>query len=437
MKSAFKLNQIIRKMWFLPTMFAAGAIATVATAHYSAALLPQELPIDISESAIEDILTIIGSSMLAVATFALATMVNALSGASQGTSPRAVRLIAEDRTAQASISAFVGAFLFSVVGIIALSGGFFTASGRLILFAATIVVVALVVGALIRWINKISSIGQVGETIERVEAATTAAFCEIARTPLFGCCEREAAQHGAVAVHADRVGFVQHLEPAELQKIAEEDDLWIHVVARPGIYATRAQPLAMVAGPVTEGARRRIRDAFVVGRNRTFDHDPLYGLVVLNEIASRALSPGVNDPGTAIGVIHAQIRILDTWMTEKPGQRPAAAFSRVSMRRITPQDVMTVAFRPIVRDGAGNVEVCLEVCEALQAIRAAAPHVFGRAVAETAVDLLARARSDMSHPPDLRAVEQAAAALVHADGTAGHAPARHPALDFEDRRGAE
>lgn len=416
MKSAFKLSQIVRKMWFLPTMFAAGAFATVAAAHYSAFLLPQELPIDVSETAIKDILTIIGSTMLAVATFALATMVNALSGASQGTSPRAVRLISEDRTAQASISAFVGAFLFSIVGIIALSGGFFTASGRLILFAATIVVVVLVVGALIRWINKISSIGQVGETIERVEQATTRAFCEIAATPLFGCCESDVARDGAVAVYAAQVGFVQHFEPAELQKVAEEDDLWIHVVARPGVYVTRAQPLVMAAGLSDEDALRRIREAFVLGRDRTFDHDPLYGLIVLNEIASRALSPGVNDPGTAINVIHTQVRILDTWMTGKPPLKPEARFSRVSMTGISPDDIMTTAFRPIVRDGASNVEVCLAVCEALKAIRATSPQVFRSAVAVTAADLLTRARSEMSHQPDLRSVEGAAEAVAEEGG---------------------
>lgn len=412
MKSAFRLSKIVRKMWFLPTMFAVGAIATVATAHYSALLLPQDLPIDISKSAIEDILTIIGSSMLAVATFALATMVNALSGASQGTSPRAVRLIAEDRTAQTSISAFVGAFLFSVVGIIALSGGFFTASGRLILFAATIIVVVLVVGALIRWINKISSIGQVGETIDRVEAATTEAFREIAQTPLFGCCDRHGPPDGAVAVHADRVGFVQHFEPAELQKVAKECALWIHVVARPGIYATRAQPLALVAGSVDDETRRRIREAFVVGGARTFDHDPLYGLIVLTEIASRALSPGVNDPGTAIGVIYAEVRTLDTWMTCKPALEPEPRFRQVSMTRITPDDIMTTAFRPILRDGASNIEVCLTVCEALKAILATSPHIFHGAVAATAADLLTRARSEMSSPLDLRTVEHAAMAVA-------------------------
>ncbi|MCA1971463.1 MAG: DUF2254 domain-containing protein [Caenispirillum sp.] len=399
-------------MWFLPTLFAAGAFATVAAAHYSAFLLPQELPIDVSEAAIKDILTIIGSSMLAVATFALATMVNALSGAAQAASPRAVRLIAEDRAAQTAISTFVGAFLFAVVGIIALSGGFFTASGRLILFAATIVVVALVVGALIRWINEISSIGQMGETMARVERSTTRAFCEIAETPLFGCCERTAAQDGAVAVHATQVGFVQHIVPAELQKVAEENDLWIHVVARPGVYVTRAQPLVMVAGPTSEDVLCRMRGAFVVGHDRTFDHDPLYGVSVLTEIASRALSPGVNDPGTAINVIHTQVRILDGWMARKPDLRPQAQFGRVSMTRITANDVLTTAFRPIIRDGASNVEVCLGVCEALKAIRATAPQVFCTAVDAIAADLLTRVRTEMSHPPDVRLVEEAASAVV-------------------------
>jgi uncharacterized membrane protein len=207
MQVPFRLRQAVRQMWFLPTIFSLGAIATVAAARYSAFLLPEELPFDISQDAIDHILTIVASSMLAVATFALATMVNALAGASQRTTPRAVRLVAEDRAAQTSISAFVGAFLFSIVGIIALRGGLYSASGRLILFAATSVVVLVVVGALIRWINKISSIGHVGEIIERVEDATTTAFREAAQRPCFGCNEQSSAPEEGFPVHAREVGM--------------------------------------------------------------------------------------------------------------------------------------------------------------------------------------------------------------------------------------
>ena len=40
-----------------------------------------------------------------------------------------------------------------------------------------------------------------------------------------------------------------------------------------------------------------IAATFVIGGSRVFDQDPRFGLLVLSEIASRALSPAVNDPG--------------------------------------------------------------------------------------------------------------------------------------------
>lgn len=411
MKLLFRLRQINRQMWFLPAVFSIVALATVAAARYSAFLLPQKLPFNVSETAIEDILTIVATSMLTVATFALATMVNAFFGATQATTPRAVRLIAEDRAAQAPISIFIGAFLFSVVGIIALSSGFYSASGRLILFGVTILVVIVVVGALIRWISKISSIGQVGETIERMEMATSAAFHEIAHKPLFGCSETTPAAEQGVPVHAARTGYVQHLQADELQEVAEDCDLFIHVVARPGAYATAVRPLVLVTGTVNDTIEQRIREAFVLGRDRTFDHDPRFGLIVLNEIAARALSPGVNDPGTAINVIHTDVRILDDWFRREAEASSDPEYDRVSMVPISPHDILDDAFRPIARDGAGNVEVCLKLFEALETIKAVSPNRFGAPIARFADILLDRVRSAMSHQADIDVVEHAARRL--------------------------
>lgn len=54
----------------------------------------------------------------------------------------------------------------------------------------------------------------------------------------------------------------------------------------------------------------QIARAFLIGDERTFDDDPRFGLVVLSEIASRALSPAVNDPGTAIDIIGTFVRLF-------------------------------------------------------------------------------------------------------------------------------
>ncbi|SDY96808.1 DUF2254 domain-containing protein, partial [Citreimonas salinaria] len=377
---------------------------------------PQDLPVDIPESATQTILTIVATSMLTVATFALATMVTAFFGASQTTTPRVVRLISQDRAAQAPISIFIGAFMFSIVGIIALSSGFFTASGRLILFSVTLLVVILVVGALIRWISKISSIGQVGETIQRMELTTSAAFREIAERPLFGCRQStRAADHGR-PLHATRLGFVQNIETGRLQKVAETHDLFIHVVARPGAYVTAARPLVLVSGTIDEDAVNGIREAIVLGRERTFDHDPRFGLIVLNEIAARALSTGVNDPGTAINVIQTDVRILSEWFARMEQTHPEPGHDRVSMVAISPQDILDDAFRPIARDGAGTIEVCVKLFEALETIQVVAPDGFRAPVDRFAEELMERARAAMSHPADIEVVEQAASRVTGGGG---------------------
>jgi uncharacterized membrane protein len=268
--------------------------------------------------------------------------------------------------------------------------------------------VILVVGALIRWINKISSIGQVGETIERMGATTSAAFRELAQNPLYGCLETTPAVEQGVPVHAAQVGYVQHLQADELQDVAEDCDLFIHVAARPGAYATAVSPLVLVTGRVDDTTKQRIREAFVIGRDRAFDHDPRFGLIVLNEIAARALSPALNDPGTAISVIHTDVRIFDEWLRREAKASSEPRCDRVSMVTISPEDILDDAFRPIARDGAGNVEVCAKLVEALETIQAVSPDRFGAPVGRFADVLLYRVRAAMSQQADIDVVEQAA-----------------------------
>ncbi len=55
--------------------------------------------------------------------------------------------------------------------------------------------------------------------------------------------------------------------------------------------------------------------------NRTFEDDPRFGLIVLSEIADKALSPGVNDPGTAIDVIGTLVRLFTLWQSPPEKER--------------------------------------------------------------------------------------------------------------------
>jgi uncharacterized membrane protein len=129
--------QFTGRLWFWSAIYGLAAVVTALIAAWLAPLIPDRISAEVGADSVEDLLKIIASSMLAVATFSLSTMVAAFAATTSTATPRAAQLLIEDRTAQNAIATFVGAFLFSLVGIIALRTGLYGSSGRIILFGVT------------------------------------------------------------------------------------------------------------------------------------------------------------------------------------------------------------------------------------------------------------------------------------------------------------
>lgn len=398
---AFKFRQIVQRMWFLPAAFSLVAVLTLLIAFGMARLIPDSLPFTLSSEAVESILTVLASSLLTVAVFALSTIVSALSSASQQTTPRAVPLIVGDRSAQTSISVFIGAFLFSIVGIIGLSAGIYSEAGRLLLFVVTLGVVVLVVAALIRWIGQISAIGRVAATLNRAGEAAERAFRTVPGKGLLGCRELSGEPSGD-PIFSRHTGYVQHIDIGRLQDCADELELLITITARPGAYAAPDRPLVLVAGAVDEALAEKLAGAFTIGSTRTFDSDPRFGLIVLSEIAGKALSPGINDPGTAIAVVGTIVRVL----TERPEEDSELKYERVLVAALDPDDLMADAFRPIARDGAGSIEVMLRMIAGLKTLARCRPELEGAAKGMI-VDAVERGLTAMSAKSDKAALKAA------------------------------
>ncbi|WP_338722947.1 DUF2254 domain-containing protein [Devosia sp. XK-2] len=398
---AFKFRQIAQRMWFLPAAFSLAAVMTLLVAFGMARLIPDSLPFTLSSEAVESILTVLASSLLTVAVFALSTIVSALSSASSQTSPRAVPLIVGDRRAQTSISVFIGAFLFSVVGIIGLSAGIYSEAGRLLLFVVTLAVVVLVVAALIRWIGQMSAIGRVAETVSRAGEAAEKAFRTVPGKGLLGCREL-AGEPSGHPVFSRKTGYVQHIDIGRLQDHAEDNDLLITITSRPGAYAAPDRPLVLVAGSVDEALAEKLAGAFTVGSARTFDSDPRFGLIVLSEIAGKALSPGFNDPGTAIAVVSTLVRVL----TERPDEDSELKYERVLVAPLSANDLMADAFRPIARDGAGSIEVMLRMIAGLKTLARCRPELESAAKGMIK-DAVERGTAAMSAKSDKAALKAA------------------------------
>jgi uncharacterized membrane protein len=301
------------------------------------------------------------------------------------------------------MSTFLGAFLFSLVGIIALSTGVYGDSGRLVLFGATVFVIVVIVVTLLRWISHLSTLGWMGDTIDRVERAARQAFEDRIALPCLGGRPLGEVPASAKAVHGDAIGYVKHVDMNALQAAAG-DDGGVWVAALPGTFVHRSQPIAWTDFD-DEARCKAVREAFTVGDSRTYDQDPRFGLVVLAEIASRALSPAVNDPGTAIDILGTGVRVLDRWCGERgrpdeQGRGGSLAYPSVRVPPLSADDLFEDLFAPIARDGAGTVEVGIRLQKSLAMLADAGGDEVKRAARRMSAAALEHAEPALTRAAD-------------------------------------
>lgn len=389
-KTGWLLRRLYNQIWVRAVSFALLGVVAALAGIFLGALIPDALGARIGAGSVDQILTILASSMLAVVTFSLSVAVQAFAAAANTATPRATKLLQEDHTTQNVLATFVGAFLFSLVGIIALNTGVYGEKGRVVLFAATILMVALVVVALLRWIDHLMRFGRMGDTLDRVEKAATEALEVRGRAPYLGGRPLlDAMPDDVIKVCSDQIGYVQHVDMEALSECAEALGAEIWLAAVPGTFVHPAEPLLGVRGAVlTNEDTRHLRKAFTVEAARSFEQDPRFGLIVLSEIASRALSPAVNDPGTAIEVMSRLVRVLSTW--GRPTS-PELTYPRLHVPPVRPAEMLEDAFQPIARDGAAMVEVQVRLQEALAALAGTVPDEFSRAAHAMAAESLDRA----------------------------------------------
>lgn len=394
-------SQITRRMWFRASLFSVLAVATALAAIVLGPYIPSDLPTKIGADAVDNILGIIASSMLAVTTFSLSTMVSAYSAATSNVTPRATRLVMEDSTTQNVLATFVGSFLFSLVGIVALSTGAYGDTGRVVLFVVTVGVIVLIVVTLLRWIDHLSRLGRVTETTARVENAASEAMRERRRSPHMGASPSTGIPDTARPIYTSRIGYVQHLDVGQLSKVAGANDRGtIHVAATPGSFVAPTDPIAWAENIDVEDLAEAIRACFTIDDVRSFDQDPRFGISVLAEIASRALSPGINDPGTAIDVIGRAVRIFAIW-AEPDDEKQELPFPNIHIPAIAMADLFDDLFTPIARDGAGVVEVCIRLQKALNILARLGPPGFADNAKRHARLALNRAEAALALPQDI------------------------------------
>ncbi len=380
-----KLRKVSRILGVRVALISMLSVVAALSAELLDPLLPEFSKDRFSEEAILPILEILASGMLAVATFSLGVMVSSYRSLAANTTPRIHKLLMEDTSTQSVLATFIGSFVFSLTAIILFRADFYSDSASVVVFLFTVLIVMGIVFSLVRWIHKLSQIGSMEYALDRAERTARETLAAHAAQPLLGGCawhDETDIPDGAKPVKAPSSGYVAFINVSSLQKYAEENDAQIFLALRPGVRVLKGKVLAHVKGAEPDD---KIADAFAIRSGRSYEQDPLYALQALRETASRALSPAINDPGTAKEVITRLEVLLYEYLQKSDEVDEKPEYDRVHVLEIGASRMIDTALRDLVRDGAGFEDVLVRVAKALKAL-----HDAGDKEARSTVESIAR-----------------------------------------------
>lgn len=324
------------------------------------------------------ILSTIAGSMITVAGVTFSITIVALSLASSQFGPRLLRNFMRDRINQIVLGMFIATFLYCAVVLRAVHSS--AAGDRVPYLAVTLgVLLALAsLGALIYFIHHVATsiqadqiIAQVGADLDRtIERLFPKPDEKNARATDE---EVEAMQlgEGAAEIVIQKTGYLRAVATQELVDAAKHADVVIQLKIRPREFVVRHTAVALVepASKVDDTLRQRINEALIVGRLRTPEQDVEFCINQLVELALRALSPGINDPGTAMLCIDrlcGAICWLGTRDMPTRLRQDNDGTLRLVLEQPTFNGIADATFNQLRQHARGNVAVTIRLLEAIQ-----------------------------------------------------------------------
>ncbi|MEH6829387.1 MAG: DUF2254 domain-containing protein [Sulfitobacter sp.] len=407
-----KGRQYSRKLWVRVVIMGLLAVFVTLLSQLIEPFIPEEIAKSLNGGSADRLLQLIAVAMLSVTIFSITVMVSVFQSSSSQWTPRVQRLIMQDRTTQNTLAVFIGAYVYALLGIILRELGVYVDERAFVLFWVTVLVLAAIVINLIRWVLHLQGFGQLLDTTRQVESVTRAQFRDrLARPCLGGRPLTKAVPEGTHTITAWESGYLQHIYPEALNATAEEYDVRIYLTQTIGHYAFINAPLLEVEPmgeePDWDALTGDLKNSISLADVREYEQDPRFGLIVMGEIGSKAMSPGVNDPGTAIDVITRVGRILSDYKDETATE-PETLLAHLYVAPLDAADLLRDGFGALSRDSAGTLEVQMRLQQTFSGLMRHPDPGLCKAAKDLARKELARALQAITFEPDQQTLIQSA-----------------------------
>ncbi len=430
-------DRVRSSLWFVPAVMACLAVAL--------AFIAVELDKAVAEDWLHRLgwsysggaegasllLGTVAGSMIAIAGTVFSMTLVALSLASSQLGPRLLRNFMRDTANQVVLGTFLATFVYCLLVLRTIRRTDEVAFVPHLSVSIGVLLAMVSIGVLIYFIHHVAVSIQADEVVARVgrelasgidrlfpgrlgepESAASIVPSEAGLPAAFA--------HEARSVAAPEDGYLQLIDVDALMALAFEQDLLLRLERRPGHYVVKGRALVMVwpGHRVTEALVDKVNAAFVLGNQRSAAQDVEFSFNQLVEIAVRALSPGINDPFTAIACVD---RLGSALCRLARRDRPSTLrFDRHGrLRLVAPGSsfagIVDAAFNQIRQCARSNPAVAIRMLDAIAQIACHLQSAPDAACLQRHADMIVRgAREAVPEAADVRAVEAAFMAATQA-----------------------
>lgn len=317
------------------------------------------------------VLLAIASSVLGVAGTTFAVTIAVLTLTSSQFGPRLLRNFLKDTGSQLVLGTFIGTFLYALLVLRTVRSLDDSAFVPHVAVTFALVLAVLSIAMLVYFIQHTVASIQATEIIDTAAAELVDAVERLYPSHIGAPAAPESsfpAAAGCADVRATSSGYLQAVDGDRLLECASERGAMVQLLRMPGEFVSAGTVAARVApAPARDEAlEARINSALSLGAHPTQVQDLLFSVNQLSEIATRALSPGTNDPNTAIMCIDRLNEGLCRLAARPfPSACRADAEGKIRLWVKTPTfaQVLHAAFAQVRRYGRSDAQVLTRLLE--------------------------------------------------------------------------
>ena len=348
-------------------LFALVAIAVLAIeTHPAAKSLRDALPAGLSDpDNARELLGTLVTSIISLTVFSFSMVMVVLNGAASRLTPRVLPGLISDSRNRVILGIYLGSILYYLMMIAVVNKNEpdnLPTIGLLLALLSGLLCLAMFVV----FIRSVSQSIQVDWVLSQLYNGALKNL-EQRRKRLAGIdAAPEAGDWQRIA--ADRPGYLREVNERRLGELLRQHDLVAVIQAEPGFFMIEGHPLIRLSGEVSDEIAAKILDCFDFHDDEFASANLSYGMRQIAEIAVKAISPAINDPGSAIRAIN----LLGVLLLRLGGIPPidVGCFEQGKPRlyypQMTMQRILEWVIGPIRHYGCGDPQVMAALLQCMK-----------------------------------------------------------------------